>query len=142
VDAGESSEAASEQVQRTRRFRRTVVFLLLAIALILLALLLLALATPGWLPDGSRPAYPASIRALIGASLVAGTVLVPVGVRELVLALLPNEALGLILALVIGMAGLIAAPVEIWVTMVATAELEAGAQQRYESDDDVDFDWD
>lgn len=135
-DAGESSES-----QRTRRFRRTVVLLLLALVLVLLALLLLALGVPSWQPDGSREAYAAILRALIGASLVAGTLLLPLGLRELILALVPSKPLGLILGVLIGVAGMIVAPLELWLVVIATAEHEPGSQARYESDDD-DWDWD
>lgn len=117
-----------------------VVFLLLAIALLLLGLLVFAMATPDWQADGSRPPYDAATRAAICACLIAGTMLVPISLRELMLALLPNQALGLILGLLIGMTGLIAVPIELWLVMVVTDELEPGAQQRYE--DGGDWDWD
>jgi hypothetical protein len=135
------ANAESSEAQRKRRFRRTVVLLLLAIALLLLGLLLFALATPDWQVDGSRPAYGTATRAAICMSLALATMLVPVGLRELILAVLPNQALGLILALLIGMAGLIAVPVEVWLVMIVTDELEPGAQQRYEEDGE-DWDWD
>jgi hypothetical protein len=67
--------------------------------------------------------------------------LVPVSLRELILALLPNQALGVILGVAIGMTGLIAVPIEIWLVMIVTDELEPGAQERYEEDGD-DWDWD
>jgi hypothetical protein len=133
--SGESSEA-----QRKQRFRRTVVMLLLAIVLILLALLLLAIGTPGWQPDGSRPSHSDGLRGLICACLVGGTILAPLGVRELILALLPSKALGVVLAIAIGMAGMIAAPIEIWLALAITDELEPGSQERYENDDDWDWD--
>lgn len=131
----------SVEAQRKRRFRRTVVLLLLAIALLLLGLLLFAMTTPGWQADGSRPAYGSMTRAAICASLIGGTMLVPISARELILALVPNRALGLILGLLIGLTGLVAAPVELWLVMLVTDELEPGAQERYEADGD-DWDWD
>jgi hypothetical protein len=130
----------SIEAQRKQRFRRTVVFLLLAIALLLFGLLLFGTATPDWEADGSRSAYGGVTRAVICASLIAGTLLFPVSLRELILALLPNQALGLILALLIGMSGLIAIPIELWVVMVVTKELEPGAQQRYEESEGWDWD--
>jgi hypothetical protein len=131
----------SVEAQRKQRFRRVVVFLLLAIALLLLGLLLLTMGTPDWQADGSRSDYGAAMRAAICASLIAGTMLVPVSLRELILALLPNQALGVILGVAIGMTGLIAVPIEIWLVMIVTDELEPGAQERYEEDGD-DWDWD
>lgn len=135
----------SVEAQRKQRFRRTVVFLLLAIALLLLGLLLFAMATPDWQADGSRPAYGSMTRAAICASLIGGTMLVPVSLRELILALLSGQsfgqALGLILGLLVGLTGLVAVPVELWLVMLVTDELEPGAQQRYEADGD-DWDWD
>jgi succinate dehydrogenase hydrophobic anchor subunit len=133
---GESSEA-----QRKQRFRRTVILLLLAIALLLLALLLLGTSTPDWQADGSREAHGAGSRAAICLCLALGTMLIPVGLRELILAVLPSQTLGLVLGLLIGMAGLVAVPLEIWLVMIVTHELEPGAQQRYEDGDD-DWDWD
>jgi hypothetical protein len=139
--------AANEQsieAQRKQRFRRVVVFLLLAIALLLLGVLLLAMATPEWQADGSRPPYGMVTRAAICACLIGGTMLVPVSLRELVLALVGQyavgSALGVILGVMIGMIGLIAAPVEVWLVSIVTDELEPGAQQRYE--DGEDWDWD
>lgn len=130
----------SSEAQRKQRFRRTVIMLLLAIALLLLALLLLAMATPDWQADGSREPYGAAMRAAICVSLAVGTMLVPVGLRELILAVLPSQALGLVLGLLIGMTGLVAVPIEVWLVMVVTDELEPGAQQRYEEDDGWDWD--
>ncbi len=115
--------------------------LLLAIAVLLLGLLVFALATPPWQADGSREAYSALVIAAICACLVVGTVLIPVGLRELVLALLPSKALGLVLALGIGFAALIAVPLEIWLVTIVTDELEPGSEQRYE-EADGDWDWD
>jgi hypothetical protein len=131
----------SIEAQRKQRFRRVVVFLLLAIALLLLGLLLFALTTPDWQADGSRESYGAGTRAAICVCLVAGTMLLPLSLRELILALLPNPALGLILGLLIGITGLIAVPLELWLVMIVTDELEPGAQERYE-DDDSDWEWD
>jgi hypothetical protein len=133
---GESSEA-----QRKQRFRRTVILLLLAIALLLLALLLLGMSTPDWQADGSREPYGAGSRAAICVCLALGTMLIPAGLRELILAVLPSQALGLVLGLVIGLAGVISIPIEIWLVMVVTDELEPGSEQRYEDGDD-DWDWD
>lgn len=135
------SEAESSEAQRTRRFRRTVVMLLLALVLLLGALLLYALGVPAWAPDGSREAYDDALVVLIGACLVSGTLLGPLGLRELILAIVPSKALGLVLALVIGMAGLVAVPIELWLLGVVTRALEPGAHERYESDED-DWDWD
>jgi hypothetical protein len=139
--------AANEQsieAERKQRFRRVVVFLLLAIALLLLGVLLLAMATPEWQADGSRPPYSMVMRVAICGCLIGGTMLVPVSARELILALLGRyavgSALGVILGVLIGMIGLIAVPVEVWVVAVVTHELEPGAQQRYE--DGEDWDWD
>lgn len=131
----------STEAQRKQRFRRSVVLLLLAIVLLLLAFFVLALATPDWQPDGSRPDYSTAARALIIASLVAGTILAPVSLRELILAVLPSKTLGVVLAIAIGMAGMIAAPIEIWLALAITDSLEPGTQERYESDDG-DWDWD
>jgi hypothetical protein len=130
----------SVEARRKQRFRRVAVFLLLAIVLLLFGLLLFAMATPDWQADGSRSPYGGVTRAAICASLIAGTMLVPVSLRELILALLPNQALGLILGLLIGVSGLIAVPLEVWLVMFATAEREPGTQQRYE--DGEDWDWD
>jgi hypothetical protein len=136
VQTAESSEA-----QRKQRFRRTVVLLLLAIVLLLLAIVLLGIATPDWNADGSRPDFSAVARAAICASLVAATILFPVALRELILAVVPNKALGLILGIAIGMAGVIAAPIEIWMVMTITDALEPGTKERWENDDG-DWDWD
>jgi cell division protein FtsW (lipid II flippase) len=140
-------DAANEQsieAKRKQRFRRVVVFLLLAIVLLLLGLLLLAMATPEWQADGSRAPYGMATRAAICACLVGGTMLVPLSLRELILALLGRHAvgsaLGVILGVLVGMTGLIAVPVELWLVMIVTDELEPGAQQRYE--EDGDWDWD
>jgi O-antigen/teichoic acid export membrane protein len=135
------ANAETSEAQRKQRFRRTVILLLLAIALLLLGLLLFALATPDWQADGSRPPYDGATRAAICVSLILATMLVPVSLRELILALLPNQALGLMLGLLIGMTGLIAVPVEVWLVLLVTDELEPGAQQRYEDGGD-DWDWD
>jgi hypothetical protein len=132
------------EAQRKQRFRRVVVFLLLAIVLLLLGVLLLAMATPEWQADGSRPPYSVVMRVAICACLIGGTMLVPVSVRELILALLGQyamgSALGVILGVMVGMIGLIAVPVEVWLVSIVTDELEPGAQQRYE--DGEDWDWD
>jgi Mn2+/Fe2+ NRAMP family transporter len=131
----------STEAQRKQRFRRTIVLLLLLIVLLLLAFVVLAVATPDWQPDGSRPDYSAAARAVICASLVAGTVLIPVSLRELILGLIPSKTLGLILAIGVAITGAIAAPIEIWLTLIVTDSLGPGSQQRYESDD-TDWDWD
>jgi Mn2+/Fe2+ NRAMP family transporter len=143
VQADQSSEESKEAVRR-RRFRRTVVMLLLAIVLILLALLIYATGQPDWQVDGSREPYPSWTRALICASLVAGTLLGPLGVRELVLAILPSKALGVVLGIVIGLAGAVVVPIELWLAMGITDGLDAGTKQRYESDEasGSSFDWD
>jgi hypothetical protein len=143
VQADQPSEESKEAVQR-RRFRRTVVMLLLAIVLILLALLIFAIGRPDWQVDGSREPYPSWTRAMICASLIAGTLLGPLGVRELVLAIVPIKALGVVLGIMIGIAGAVVVPVELWLAMGITDGLEAGSQQRYESDAESgsSFDWD
>ena len=64
----------------------------------------------------------------------------PITARVGLLALLHNQTLGLILGLMVGMTGLVAVPVELWLVMLATDELEPGAQQRYEEEDDWDWD--
>ncbi len=136
------TEESSAEAVRKQRFRRTVVLLLLAIVLLLLGVLLLALALPAWQPDGSRPAYADWLRALVCVCLVGGTVAVPVGLRELLLALLPNGPLGVVLALVVAMVGLIAAPIEIWLVLMVTESREPGTQQRYESQSEGGSSWD
>jgi hypothetical protein len=136
-----AGEAESSEAQRKRRFRRTLVLLLLALVLLLLALVIYAFGQPGWQPDGSREAYDEAVRLLIAACLISGTLLGPLGLRELILAIAPSKALGLILAIVIGMGGLIAVPVELWLLSIVTDGLEPGSRERYESGDD-DFDWD
>jgi hypothetical protein len=128
MQTAQANPEASE-ILRKQRFRRTVI------------LLLLAMATPDWEADGSRSPYGMATRTAICASLILGTMLVPVGLRELILALLPSPALGLILGLLIGMMGLLAVPLEIWLVMIVTDEHEPGSQQRYEDGGD-DWDWD
>jgi hypothetical protein len=143
VQADQPNEESSEATRR-RRFRRTVVMLLLAIVLLLLALLIYATGTPDWQPDGSREPYPSWRRALICASLVAGTLLGPLGLRELVLAIVPSKALGVVLGIAIGLAGIVVVPIELWLAIGITEEFDPGTQQRYESDADSgsSFDWD
>lgn len=119
--------------------------LLLAIILILLAFLIYGMCTPDWQVDGSREPYPSWTRLLICASLVAGSLLGPLGVRELVLAIVPSKALGVVLGIVIGIAGVVVVPIELWLAMGITDGLDAGSQQRYESDEaeaGSSFDWD
>lgn len=126
---------------RRRRIRIAAFLLILAIALVMLALLLYALSTPAWLDDGARPAYDPLVRALLVASLAAGTVLLPVALRAGVLALLPSRIVGLILGVTIGIFGAVVVPLEVWMAMELTAELEPGTRERWESDP-TDWGWD
>lgn len=127
--------------QRQQQVRRGVTFLVIAIVLLLLALLLFGNGAPEWNEDGSRDAYSSVIRALLCASVIAGTMLVPISGRAFLLAVLPNKALGLVLGIFVGVIGAIVVPIELWLALGITDGLDPGTRERYESDDG-DFDWD
>jgi cell division protein FtsW (lipid II flippase) len=126
---------------RRRRVRRAVVMLLVALLLLVGGMLLLSVGAPEWQPDGSRERYPFLVRVLVCASLIAGTMLVPIGLRRLLLALVPSKSLGVVLAALVGLFGLVAVPLEIWMGVALTRGLEPGSQERQDSGDG-DWDWD
>ncbi len=130
----------SADAERRVHGRNAVIFLLLAIVLLLLALLLFGNAAPEWNADGSREPYPAWARALVCASVVAGTVMVPLSLRSLVLLLLPHKALAVLLGVLVGAVGLVAAPLEVWLALAITDAEEPGSEERYESGGDWDWD--
>jgi cell division protein FtsW (lipid II flippase) len=126
--------------QRRERVRHAIIFLLLAIVLLLLALLLYSTAAPEWNADGSREPYPAWVRALLCASVIAGTMLMPISVRAFLLAALPSKTLGIVLGIFVGIFGVIAVPLELWLALGITDAEDPGARERYESSEDWDWD--
>lgn len=135
------AETSSEpEVPRRRRLGRMAWMLVLALLLLLLALALSFGGQPGWEADGSREAYPALLRAAVFASLGAAIVLGPLGLRELVLALLPIRVLATVLAVVVGLTCAVALPIGLWAAAVVTGPLEAGSREGLEHGDDWDWD--
>jgi Mn2+/Fe2+ NRAMP family transporter len=135
-----SESTQSELEQRRSRVRRAIIFLLLAIVLLLLFVLLFSAAAPEWNADGSRDAYSAWARALLCASLVGGTMLMPISVRAFLLAALPNKALAIVLGIFVGVIGAVVVPIELWLALGITDEDEPGTRERYENSGDWDWD--
>jgi hypothetical protein len=129
----------SSTEHRREHFRRGVIMLLLAILLLFLALLLFGNA-PDWNADGSRDAYPTWARALLCASVIMGTMFMPLGARSLLLAALPNQALAVVLGIVVGVFGLGVVPVELWLALAITDTEPAGERERQENSGDWDWD--
>jgi len=125
--------------QRKTQARRGIIFLLIALVLLLLALLLWGNGAPEWNEDGSRDEYSTLIRALLCASLIAGTMLVPLSARAFLLAVLPNKAIGVVLGIFVGVIGAVVVPIELWLALGITDGLDPGARERYENSD---WDWD
>lgn len=125
-------------VSRGTRLRRTGAMLVLALLLLLVASLVLFLAAPASGIDGAREAYPWLARALLILTLLAGTALVPLAARELVLAILPSRRLGLALSVALGLACAVALPIEAGLAVILTGPLAAGAS----GSADGDWDWD
>ena len=57
------------------------------------------------------------------ASLVAGTMLIPVSARALVLAALPHKTLALVLGVAVGLVGAVVVPIELWLALAITGLL-------------------
>jgi uncharacterized membrane protein YadS len=127
--------------QRRAQVRRGIIFLLLALVLLLLALLLFGNAQPEWNEDGSRDAFPDWVRALLAASVIAGTMLIPISARAFLLAALPSKVLALALGVFVGVIGAVAVPLELLFTLAMTSADEPGARERYESGSGG-WDWD
>jgi Mn2+/Fe2+ NRAMP family transporter len=134
-----TSETVAEQ--RQTQVRRGVIFLIVAIVLLLLALLLWGNGAPEWNEDGSREAYSTLVRALLCASVVAGTMLVPISARAFLLAVLPSKALGVVLGIFVAVIGAVVVPVELWLALGITEADGPGTRERLENSDS-DWDWD
>jgi len=129
----DSHDESQARAARRAHLRRAAILVGIALLLLLGFLLLLGLGTPAWLPDGSRGAAPLPARIFMGLSLVTGTVLLVLGLRSAVLFVLPFKAVGTILTVLVVIASVVAAPIEIWLSFELSKALGPGSRERSQS---------